>query len=103
MRTEEVFEWAKNQIGYQNGLSNEDIIILDEHTMQDDTCLLVASKENLVVDEVLEGDEKWTMVRSDFGSSIISLMTIETSCGGVELLETAEDGVVRNQKLTDSG
>ena len=67
------------------------IVILDEQTMRDETCLLVSEWES----ELHAGGR--LAVRSDFRSSLLDL--VNTSIGNMsdELFETEEpDGVIRN-------
>lgn len=92
--TEEIIQWAQDHLKH-SGLSTDNLVLLDERTRQDDTCLLVSERE-LPDDK----SDKWLMVRSDFESSIISLMTKETGVGGDDHLDTeydGSDGVLRNR------
>jgi len=73
--------------------SPENIIILDERTNRDMTCLVLSQNQ------LNDNDPRdYVQVRSDFESSIVSLMTIETGCGGTDQLDTdyeGSDGILR--------
>ncbi|CAK4034144.1 Hypothetical predicted protein [Lecanosticta acicola] len=97
MSTEDLIEWAQKNLG-RSGLSKDNMVILDDLTAQDETCILVSLKD-LPDDELPDGMDKWIIIRSDFESSIISLMTKETGVGGDDHLDTdyeGSDGVLRN-------
>lgn len=73
--------------------SPTNMIILDERTNRDMSCLLLSRNE------LNDNDPRdYVRVRSDLESSIVSLMTIETGCGGTDMLDTnheGSDGVLR--------
>ncbi|GAB7344757.1 hypothetical protein MBLNU457_3227t2 [Dothideomycetes sp. NU457] len=73
--------------------SSTNMVILDERTNRDMTCLVLSQNE------LNDNDPRdYIQVRSDFESSITSLMTIEMACGGSDMLDTyyeGSDGVLR--------
>lgn len=96
MTTIEIVAWAENNLR-RSGLSADNMIILDDRTAGDETCILV-SLLDLPDDELPSGFGKWKIVRSDFESSIISLTVKETGVGGDDHLDTdyeGSDGVLR--------
>ncbi|KAH0445800.1 hypothetical protein KCU90_g144, partial [Aureobasidium melanogenum] len=74
-------------------LSPTNLIILDDVTIQNDTCLL------LWKDPLSDDPWSYVQVRSDFESAIVVLKTIETGCGDTDTqLDTkyeGSDGVLR--------
>lgn len=104
MSTNEIVAWAEEHLP-RSGLSAENLIILDERSAEDETCTLV-SLQDLPDDELPSGFGKWRIVRSDFESSIISLMVKETGVGGDDHLDTeyeGSDGVLRISVRDRSG
>lgn len=90
---DQILSWAEKNFK-DTGLSNRNIVILDERTNDDYTCLLAAPWD-------FPDDHKdRLLVRSDFESSVVSLMTIEMGCGGDDVVDAdghyrREDGVLR--------
>lgn len=62
----------------QTDISPSNIIILDERSYQDSTCLLLSEKGR--TDDV----QAFVQTRSDFKSAVVTLTTIETGCGDYE-------------------
>lgn len=96
MSTNDIIAWAESNLP-RSGLSAENIVMLDDRTAEDETCTLI-SLQDLPDDELPSGLGKWKIVRSDFESSIISLMVKETGVGGDDHLDTdyeGSDGVLR--------
>ena len=88
---EQVVAWTDDNLE-ETALSIENYIILDQRTNDDATCLLITRKE------FPEETEERLFVRSDFESSVVSLMTIEMGSGGADHLDTdyeGSDGVLR--------
>ncbi|KEQ91839.1 hypothetical protein AUEXF2481DRAFT_454699 [Aureobasidium subglaciale EXF-2481] len=77
----------------QTDLSPTNLVILDNRTNQDSTCLLLSRNE--LSDDPLA----YIQVRSDFESAIVVLGTIEIGCGGADVQLSTEypgsDGVLR--------
>jgi len=89
--TDQIISFAQNHL-HQSDISPTNMIILDERTNQDSTCLLISH------DELSDNSRDYVQARSDFESSIISLKTIETGCGGTDHLDTdyqGSDGILR--------
>lgn len=89
--TTQVLGWAKERLK-EGGLSNTNIVVLDQRTNEDYTCL-VASKW-----DAPEEHDDYLLTRSDFESSIVSLSAIEMGCGGRDMVDTdyeGSDGVLR--------
>lgn len=59
----------------QTDLSPTNLIILDERSNEDSTCLLLSQNE------LSDDAHDFMKVRSDFESAVIALKTIETGCG----------------------
>ncbi|CAD0087201.1 unnamed protein product [Aureobasidium mustum] len=74
-------------------LSPTNMVILDDITNRDDTCLLLSK------DPFSDDPREYMQIRSDFESAIVALKTIETGCGGADTqLDTqypGSDGVLR--------
>lgn len=88
---DEVREWAKENLE-ETGLSNTNIVILDRRTNEDHTCFLATEWA------FPEAHDDRLLVRSDFESSIVSLMTIEMGCGDeshVSIDYEGSDGILR--------
>lgn len=104
MSTNEIIAWAEANLPH-SGLSTDNMIILDGRTAEDETCILVSLRD-LPDEELSSGFGKWKVVRSDFESSIISLMVKETGVGGDDHLDTdyeGSDGVLRTGVRDRSG
>lgn len=85
--TDRIISFAQQYLD-ESPFSPKNMIILDERTNRDKTCLVIAS------DELSDNyPHDYLQVRSDFESSITSLMTIEMACGGTQdHLDTNYDG-----------
>ena len=86
-----LIKWAQEHLE-GGGLSAHRFVILDKHTAEDDTCLLVAEGDDSSI------SDNWCLVRSDFETSLVTLETIEMAVGGNEHLDTdyvGFDGVLR--------
>lgn len=74
-------------------LSPTNMVILDDITNQDDTCLLLSK------DPFSNDPQAYVKVRSDFESAVVCLATIEIGCGDADTqLDTnyeGSDGVSR--------
>lgn len=74
-------------------LSPTNLVILDDITNHDDTCLLLSK------DTLSDDPRDYVKVRSDFESAVVVLKTIETACGDADMqLDTqypGSDGVLR--------
>lgn len=70
-------------------LVSDFMVVLDEHTATDGTCLLIAEAETP------DGRDKFLFVRSDFASSLVALGVRATAVGGDEHLDPGPDGVLR--------
>ena len=89
--TDQIIAFARSHL-HQSDISPTNMIILDERTNQDSTCLLLSH------DQLSDDPRNYVKARSDFESSIISLKTIETGCGGTDHLDTdyqGSDGILR--------
>ena len=77
----------------QTDLSPTNLVILDDLTNQNHTCLLLS--RNSLSDDPRD----YVQVRSDFESAVVALKTIETGCGDADTqLDTnypGSDGVLR--------
>ena len=89
---DQIFDFAIAELNGSD-LSPTNLIILDERTNDDQTCLLLSKNE--VNEETME----YVQVRSDFESAVVVLKTVETGCGDAEgQLSTrysGSDGVLR--------
>ena len=89
---DQIFDFAIAELNGSD-LSPTNLIILDERTNDDQTCLLLSKNE--VNEETME----YVQVRSDFESAVVVLKTVETGCGDAEgQLSTrysGSDGVFR--------
>lgn len=77
----------------QTLLSPTNMIVLDERSNEDSTCLLLSRNE-------LSNDaHSFMQARSDFESAVVTLKTIETGCGGADSQLITDypgsDGVLR--------
>ena len=90
--SDQVIEFARRRL-HQTYLSPTNMIILDERSNQDMTCLLLSQ------DVLSEDDHDFVQTRADFESAVVTLKTIETGCGGADCqLDTnyiGYDGVLR--------
>ena len=87
----QIIAFAHDQL-HLSDISPTNMIILDEQSNKDSTCIVLSHNQL--------SDDPWDFVktRSDFESSIISLKTIETGCGGTDQLDTdyeGSDGILR--------
>lgn len=90
--SDQVIEFARRRL-HQTYLSPTNIIILDERSNRDMTCLLLSQ------DVFSEDARDFVQTRADFESAVVTLKTIETGCGGADCqLDTnyvGYDGVLR--------
>ncbi|QIW99601.1 hypothetical protein AMS68_005119 [Peltaster fructicola] len=105
--TTEVIDWAQSNLHPECGLLNDQVVILDDRTAQDKTCLLLSLKEHYIIEfanrKTVPGPEEapdaWIVIRSDFQSSIVTIMTKATGVGGDDHFEPlgreGHDGVLR--------
>lgn len=103
----EVIDWAQSNLHSECGLINDQVVILDDRTAQDKTCLLLSLKEHYIIEfancEIIPGPKEapdaWIVIRSDFQSSIVTIMTKATGVGGDDHFEAlggeGHDGVLR--------
>lgn len=74
-------------------LSPTNMVVFDDITNQDDTCLILSK------DPFSNDPRTYVQVRSDFESAVVALKTIETGCGDADTqLDTnyeGSDGVLR--------
>lgn len=97
--TDQIISWAQRNL-LRTDLSPRHMVILDQRTVEDATCLLVSHKDQA------NEDGEWQIVRSDFETSIVSLMTKEMAVGGDEVLDTnypGYDGVLRMEVKDRAG
>ncbi|RYP69807.1 hypothetical protein DL771_005916 [Monosporascus sp. 5C6A] len=74
----------------RQGIVPGHLVILDEQSMEDKTCLLVTLKEGR------EAEGEWLIVRADFRSSLVLLNVKVMGIGGDGHFETVDaDGVIR--------
>lgn len=73
----QVIDFTVNNLD-QTYLSPTNIIVLDERSNQDSTCILLS--RNPLSDDARDYME----VRADFESSVVTLKTIDTGCGGAD-------------------
>jgi hypothetical protein len=87
----QIIDFARRRL-HRTYLSPTNIVILDQRSSEDMTCLLLSRN-------VLSEDARdFVQRRADFESSVVILKTIETGCGGTEQLDTnyiGYDGVLR--------
>jgi hypothetical protein len=107
----EVIDWAQSHFHPKSGLLDKQVIILDDRTAQDKTCLLLSLKEGYIIEFAnrkkipgpKEAPDAWIVIRSDFESSIVTIMTKATSVGGDDhfepLQEEGHDGVLRIREI----
>jgi hypothetical protein len=89
---EQIIDFALQHL-HRSDFSPTNMIILDKRTNEDRTCLLL-SRDHWEKDD----PKAYMRVRSDFESSIVSLMTIQTGCGGTDHLDVdyeGNDGILR--------
>lgn len=103
----EIIDWAQNHLPPESGLLNNQVIILDDRTTQDKTCLLLSLKWHYILElanrKTIPGPDEapdaWIAIRSDFESSIVTIMTKAMGVGGDDhfgpLQEEGHDGVLR--------
>ena len=103
----DVIDWAQSHLHPESGLLNNQLIILDDRTAQDKTCLLLSLREHYILEFASrrtipgpkEAPDAWIVIRSDFESSIVTIMTKATGVGGDDhfepLQEEGHDGVLR--------
>lgn len=94
---DQVVEWAQKYSGSES--TPHHLIVLDEETAGDEeTCLLISLRN--IPDLKGEGlEQHYQILRADFESSVINLMTKEMAVGGDEMLEgdyEGFDGVLRD-------
>jgi len=73
----QVVDFALRRL-HQTDLSPTNIIILDERSNEDSTCLLLSWNE------LSDDAHDFVQTRSDFQSAIVTLKTIETGCGDAD-------------------
>ncbi|KAI5272056.1 hypothetical protein E4T47_04613 [Aureobasidium subglaciale] len=77
----------------QTDLTPTNLVILDDRTNRDNTCLLLSRNE------LSDDPRDYIQVRSDFESAIVVLRTIEIGCGDADTQLSTEypgsDGVLR--------
>ena len=87
----QIIDFARRRL-HRTYLSPTNIIVLDQRSNEDMTCLLLSRI-------VSSGDARdFVQTRSDFESSVVVLKTIEAGCGGTAQLDTDYigcDGVLR--------
>lgn len=82
---DQVLEFAREELS-QSDISPQNLVILDGRTNEDLTCLAICQIH-------IPGEHhRYRIVRSDFESAIIPLITIETGCGGDDQLDTDYEG-----------
>lgn len=88
-----IIDWAQRNLLHTD-LSPRSMVVLDQRSTEDATCLLITE-----VHSAESSDVTWRRQRSDFASSVVSLMTLEMGCGGDEMLDPDEgsDGVLRTK------
>ncbi|KAI8964832.1 hypothetical protein F5Y11DRAFT_314539 [Daldinia sp. FL1419] len=88
---EDIVKFAHESFNHaRQGIVSEHLVILDEQTMEDKTCLLVTLKE----DHRAEGER--LTVRADFRSSLVLLNLKCLGVGGDTHFEvTSSDGIIR--------
>lgn len=90
--TQQIVDFAIQQLN-DTDLSPTNMVILDDTTNQDDTCLLLSR------DPLSDDPQGYVQVRSDLESAVVVLKTIETGCGDADTqLDTkykGSDGVLR--------
>lgn len=103
----EIIDWAQKHLLPESGLLNDQVIILDVRTAQDKTCLLLSLKWHYILElanrKTIPGPDEapdaWIAIRSDFESSIVTIMTKAMGVGGDNhfepLQEEGHDGVLR--------
>ncbi|KAG9190069.1 hypothetical protein G6011_08157 [Alternaria panax] len=93
---EAIIEWAEQHLNRQrDGIAPYELVILDQQTLKDKTCLLVTTKDGELSRN--PGNPARIMVRSDFKSSLATLNVKVQFCGGDGHFETtAADGVIRH-------
>ena len=78
---------------HQTDLSPTNMIILDERSNEDSTCLLLSRNE------LIDDAHDFMQTRSDFESAVVTLKTIETGCGDADgqlsTIYPGSDGVLR--------
>lgn len=85
-------DFAEECLNVDYRISPRNLLVLDEQTLKDSTCLLVSE-----CGDSDDHEEAWIERRSDFKTGLTVLNTIQMGCGGQEHLETtAEDGVLRS-------
>ncbi|KAJ4982728.1 hypothetical protein SVAN01_11777 [Stagonosporopsis vannaccii] len=93
---QDVIQWAESNIDrWKHGITPYELVVFDERTLMDRTCLLVTVKEGGHVGSqaVLER----LMVRSDFRSSLVTLNVKVQACEGDGHFEAlAADGILRH-------
>ncbi|KAL1793873.1 hypothetical protein ACET3X_007294 [Alternaria dauci] len=93
---QDVIAWAAQHLDRKrDGIAPYELVILDQQTLKDRTCLLVTTKDG----ELSRNPENpgRIMVRSDFKSSMATLNVKVQFCGGDGHFETtASDGVIRH-------
>lgn len=89
---EQIIDFAIQHLNLTD-LSPTNMVVLDDITNQDNTCLLVSK------DPLSDDMRSYVQVRSDFESAVVALKTIETGCGDADTqLDTQypdSDGVLR--------
>ncbi|CZT19462.1 uncharacterized protein RCC_05313 [Ramularia collo-cygni] len=97
----QVIDWAQTHLHPERSLLiNDQAIILDDRTARDRTCLLVSAKEccREPIPGLKEAPDAWIMIRSDFESSIVTIMAKATGVAGDDhfepLRKEGHDGVV---------
>ncbi|RYN19423.1 hypothetical protein AA0115_g10775 [Alternaria tenuissima] len=93
---EDIIEWAAQHLDRQrDGIVPYELVILDQQTLKDKTCLLVTTKDGELSRN--PGNPARIMVRSDFKSALATLNVKVQFCGGDGHFETtASDGVIRH-------
>jgi hypothetical protein len=93
---EDIIGWAEEHLDRRkDGIVPYELVILDQQTLKDKTCLLVTVKDGELSRN--PGDPARIMVRSDFKSSLVTLNVKVQFCGGDgHFGATAADGVIRH-------
>lgn len=89
----DIFKFSREHFDRaRQGIVPEHLVILDEQTVKDNTCLLVAPKEGQ------ENKDEMLIVRADFRSSLVLLNLKAMGVGGDGHFEnTDSNGVIRLQ------
>ena len=93
---EKVIEWADAHLDrWVNGISQYELAILDQQTLEDKTCLLVTVKEGEHASH--PDNPERLQVRADFKSSLVTLNVKVQGVGGDGHFETTDpDGILRH-------